>query len=266
LNIYLFELKAQIKSFIAWTFALLFLLFVFMKSIYPIFYDSLDDVLAMLNAFPPEFAAAFGLHIADLFSYGGFFSFTFSYLAILGAIMAASLSVSVFAREKRSNCASFLFTKPRNRGNIYIAKLLSNLTVLVAANLLFIAAAVAVYMISNQDGSLVGKIIFASCGLFFTQLVFLAIGILWATFAKKVRSVSGIATVFGFAGFILSALVEITEEEGLRFVAPLKYFDPIAVFSDGGYETNYVVTAVVVIIICMVLSYYIFCKTDAPAA
>jgi ABC-2 type transport system permease protein len=265
LNIYLFELRAQIKSFIIWTIVLLSALFAFMVGIYPVFYQSLDEVLQMLKGFPPEFAAAFGLNIADFFSYNGFFCFVYSYIAIIGAIMATSLALSTFAREKRSKCVDFLLTKPKNRGNIFCAKLLSNLTILVITNIAFIVTVVIMYRSANEDASLVGKFVLAASGLFFAQLVFLAVGILYATFAKKVRSVSGIATAFGFAGFILSALVGILKEEAIRYIAPLKYFDPIAVFASGGYEGKYVATAVIVIAVSIGLSYVKYCKSDAHA-
>lgn len=264
MNIYLFELKAQIKNFVIWTFVIFLTFYLFMSSIYPIFYDSLDNVLKMLNGFPPGFAAAFGFNISDLFSYGGFLSFSFSYILLVGAIMAVSLAVSTFAREKRSKCADFLLTKPRSRGSIFCAKLLSNLTVLIATNIIFMIAAVMIYEGGNQDG-LFGKFMLSIGGLFFTQLVFLAAGIFFATYAKKVRSVSGISTAFGFAGFILSALYSIFEEENLRLIAPLKYFDPTSVYLTGGFEAKYVATAIVVIVACTILSYVKYCKSDAHA-
>jgi hypothetical protein len=171
LNIYLFELRAQIKSFIIWTIVLLSALFAFMVGIYPVFYQSLDEVLQMLKGFPPEFAAAFGLNIADFFSYNGFFCFVYSYIAIIGAIMATSLALSTFAREKRSKCVDFLLTKPKNRGNIFCAKLLSNLTILVITNIAFIVTVVIMYRSANEDASLVGKFVLAASGLFFAHLI-----------------------------------------------------------------------------------------------
>lgn len=265
MNIYLFELRAQIKNFITWTLVILFSYFIFMYGIYPVFYDSMKAVVQMLSGFPPEFAAAFGFDISAMFSYGGFFGFVFGYIAVIGAIMAVSLSVSTFAREKRSKCADFLLTKPISRGNIFTVKLLSNLTVLVATNIFFVAAVIILFRVSNQDESTIYKFILAACGLFFTQLVFLSLGIFFATIAKRVRSVSGIATAFGFAGFILSALVNILKEEAVRYIAPLKYFDPISVFTAGNFELKYVVTAIVIIAACIGISYVKFCGSDAHA-
>lgn len=265
MNIFLFELKAQIKTFIIWTSVLLLTYTVFFEGIYPIFYDSLEDVLKMLSGFPPEFAAAFGVNITDMFSYSGFFSFCFMYISIIGVIMAITLTVSAFAREKRSKCADFLLTKPIIRRDIFKAKLLSNLVLLIISNIIFTAGAVVLYLSENADGALTGKFIIAASGIFFTQLVFLSVGIFYAVFTKKVRSIAGAATAFGFGAFILSALVNILEEEALFFIAPLKYFEPASVFSSGAYPTKYVIAAVIIFTVLTCLAYIKFCKSDAHA-
>jgi ABC-2 type transport system permease protein len=142
---------------------------------------------------------------------------------------------------------------------------LSALTILFVTNILFIASSIIAYQVNGQEPAGLGKLVWASCSLLFTQLVFMSFGIVFATFARKVRSVSGIATAFGFAGFILTALRSLIDEEAIRFVAPLKYFDPAVVFSNGGYEAKYVVTAAVVTAACLCVSYVKFTKSDTPA-
>jgi len=262
MNVYLFELKLQIKSFLIWTIAIISIVFLFMVGIYPIFFGSMDEVQVMLNNFPEAFKAAFGVGLTDFFSYSGFFSFTFSYIALAGAIMASAHAIMTFAREKRLLCTEFIFTKPKSRESIFTAKLLSSLTVLAATNVLFIISVIVCYFMSSQRNMEISELILASSGLFFTQLVFLSLGMFFAVFAKKIRSISGIATAIGFTGFILSALEGILEEEKIRFVAPLKYFEPTKVFSDGKFELKYVLTACVVVAICVGASYIRYCKRD----
>ncbi len=53
MNIYLFELKAQLKSFLIWTAVIVLALILLMAGMYPVFYESLDDITAMLKNFPP---------------------------------------------------------------------------------------------------------------------------------------------------------------------------------------------------------------------
>lgn len=270
MNIFLFELKAQLKSFVIWSAVIILTLAALMAGLYPVFYDSFDVVTELLKNFPPEFAAAFGLYLDDLFSYGGFFSFSFLYISLMGAIMAVILSVSAFAREKRSKCVDFLLTKPRTRGAVFISKLLSGLLLLAVFNIAFMAVAMLGYgtagdISSSVAGNDPGSFLLAAFSLFPTQLVFYCAGILFAILARRVRSVSGAATAFGFAGFLLSALYGMLEEELLRFVTPLKYFDPAAVITSGSYEAKYAVTGLLIAAACVAVSYIRFFKSDTPA-
>lgn len=265
MNIFRYELRSQLKNFVIWSASLLLLLLVVTAGLFTVFMDSRDAVISMVDNLPPAFSAAFGIYMEQIFTYGGFYSFIYTYIALVGAIMAASISLSVFSREKRSKCVDFLLTKPLSRVRIFTYKLLACLALLTAMNFLYVSAAVLGYRCSGQEPSLTGTFIWACCALFFTQLVFMAFGMFFAVFARKVRSVSGIATALGFGGFILSALHGLLEEEAVRFIAPLKYFEPNSVFSSGGYEVKYAVTAAVVVAACVVLSWVKYVKSDIPA-
>lgn len=262
MSIFLFELKAQIKDTVIWMFSLLAVLFLFMAGMYPVLQGSLDDVLRIIGGFPPEFSAAFGFDITSMFDMGGFYSFAFGYIGLTGAIMAVSFGVSSFSREGRSKCMDFLLTKPVSRERIFISKLLSNLSLLLAVNIVYII--VSCLFLSRQEADM-GTVFGASLALLLTQLVFYAIGIFYAVFAKKVRSVSGIATAFGFGAFILSALVNIIGEDSIRYIAPLKYFDPTELFINGRFETPYAVTGGVIAVLGTLLAFVRFCKRDAHA-
>jgi ABC-2 type transport system permease protein len=265
MNIFAYETRSQLKNFIVWTATILLIFYLFVSALYGVFVESREAVEKTYNGFPPAFAKAFGILIDQIFTYGGFFQFVFTYIALMGAIMASSLGLSVFSREKRSKCVDFLLTKPVSRGRIFILKLLSCLMLIVILNVLFVLISLYGYKGSNAEPIENGRLIWASSALFFTQLVFLSLGMLYAVYVRKVRAVSGIATGFGFAGFILMALVSILREENLRFISPLSYFTPSAVFTAGGYETKYAVTAAVVVAACFILSYLRYCRADTPA-
>ena len=265
MNIFLFELKALRSSFIIWTFSILLVFFALMTGIYPAFLASANDVAKVFSNYPPEFMIAFGFDAASVFSFGGFFTFTYTYLALTGAIMASSLALSTFSREKRSKCVDFLLTKPIKRGSIFFYKFASGFLFLTAMNLLFLGIASLVFRGGRQEADIYSRFLLAAVGLFLTQLVFYALGLTFAVFAKKIRSVSGIATAFGFSAFIISALQGILKEEALRYISPLKYFNPESVFQTGSYETKYALTGAVVFLLCLIISYVKFCRSDAHA-
>lgn len=262
MSIFLFEYKVQLKNMMLWAASLVGVLLLFMLGIYPVFHNSIEDVLQVISGFPPEFAAAFNFDIAAMFDVGGFFSFAFAYISLVGAIMAVSIGVSAFSREKRSKCVDFILTKPVSREQVFLSKLQSCFLSLVSVNVVYIAVC---YMVLSGEAVESGTIFLAALALFLTQLVFLSAGICLAVFLKKVRSVSGIATAIGFGAFILSALLNIMNEEKIRFIAPLKYFDPTELFKSGAFELPYAVMGAAVIIVTLCAAFVWFCKSDTHA-
>ncbi len=265
MNIFLFELKAQRKGFFIWTIALLAIFLAFMNGFYAPFMADRSAVEDALRSLPPAFAAVFGVNLDSFFSYGGFFQFLYTYLSLAGAIMAASIALAVFSREKRSKCVDFLFVKPVGRGQVFLFKLLACLALLAGVNVLFLAVSAFSYLGSGEDSAGLGRALLASSALFFTQLVFLFLGILLAVFARKIRSVSGSAMAVGFAGFLMLSLCALTEEDALRMLSPLDYFRPQTVFSTGSFEGRYVAMAAAVVILCAALSFFRYCSSDTKA-
>jgi len=262
MNILLFELKTELKSFFIWTVSLILTIIVFMYGIYPLFLDSLDSIQKVLVNYPPAFLAAFGFDINTLFSFSGFYIFTFNYLVLIGVIMVIAISVATFSREKRSKCTDFFFTKPVSRKKVFAIKLLADLIILVAANIIFIGIGMFLFLRKNDSETSVTTFLLCLLSLFFTQLVFLGFGIFFATFSKKVRSISGAAITFGFGSFFLSALANITNDEKIKLFSPLKYFDPYSLLNDDFYEPKYIFMAVVLFIACITLSLVKYCKSD----
>lgn len=265
MNLVSFEIKSALRSSIIWVVSLVALFALLMLSVYPLYSDAVDEVTAIMDNFPPEFAAIFGMHLADIFSYGGFYNFAFLYLALVAAIMASSLSMAVFAREKRSKSLDFLLTKPVSRQGIFMKKLLSCFIIITGTNVIYVLCGVFMYWADGEKAYSMGTYILALLGLYFTQIVFMAFGIAYATFARKVRSVSGAATAFGFGAFILSAITNLMEDKNLDFLAPLKYFQPMEVLDHGAYKVALILAAVVVVGACIGASYAKFSKNDIPA-
>ncbi len=263
MNVYLFELKALLKNTLIWTASLLGVLLILMLGIYPLFERSADDILRMLRGFPPQFSALFGLGSFSVFSIGGFFGFSFGYIGLVGAIMAAAIALASFSREKRVKCTDFLLVKPMSRQSIFAAKLAAGAALLLAANTPYIACCLSIFY---RGGVKIKEALPASLSLLLTQAVFFALGALYAVAGRRVRSVSGIAVGFGFSGFLLSALVGILKENAVRFAAPLKYFDPADVFRLGRFDAPYARTGAAVIAACLLVSFVLFCQKDTHAA
>lgn len=259
MNIFKFELKRIWKSSVIWTVFLILFLIVLMSAVYPVFTDSRYDVEQVLKGFPPEFASAFGMYLDDIFSYGGFYSFCFLYVAIMGSVMAASLGIELFSREKRAKCTDFIMTKPVSRSKLFLLKLLVPLSVLVIMNILYTAS---LFFLCGTDGNPVSNVILAGSALFFTQLVILSIGTFIAVFLKKIRSVSGGAMAIAMGAFVLTALNNVLEDEALRYISVYKYFDVYLAFKEGSFEAPFVITAALITVILFIAAYLKYCRSD----
>ncbi|MCE5189168.1 MAG: ABC transporter permease subunit [Eubacteriales bacterium] len=265
MNVFRFELRRAWVGAAVWTLVILGLLGGLIIGALPAFLDSRAGVEAMLGSFPPAFAAAFGLEMDNLFSFGGFYTFGFLYYSLFGAILVAGIGLDLFSREKREKCMDFLLTKPRRRSRLFGEKLLAALTLMFCSNALFVAESLALYRAYAPAPLQMGYALLAAVSLFFTELVMFSIAVFAAVFARRIRSVSGTATAIGFAGFLLSALHSLLEEAALRYITPYQYFDVGKAFFEGRFETPYVLTAAVVTLALLALSYWKYTRADIPA-
>ena len=265
MNVFRFELRRVWVGAAVWTLVILGLSGGLIIGALPAFLESRAGVESMLSSFPPAFAAAFGLQLDNLFSFGGFYSFGFLYYSLFGAIMAAAIGLDLFSREKREKCMDFLLTKPRTRSRLFGEKLLAALLLLLASNTLFIAESLALYRAYAPAPLEIGRALLAASSLGLTELVMLAIAIFTAVFLRKIRSVSGMATAIGFAGFLLSALNSLLEEESVRYVTLFKYFDVEKAFFEGAFEPKYALTGATLTVLLLIAAYMRYTRADIPA-
>ena len=265
MNVFRFELRRAWVGVAIWTLIILGLLGGLIIGALPAFLESRAGVEAMMSNFPPAFAAAFGLQLDNLFSFGGFYAFGFLYNSLFGGIMAAAVGLDLFSREKREKCMDFLLTKPRARGKLFGEKMLAALALLLGSNLLFIIESLALYRAYAPAPLMMGRALLAASSLLFTELVVFSIAVAVAVFARKVRSVSGMATAIGIGGFLLSALHSLLEEEALRYITIYKYFDVSKAFFEGRFDAPYVAMAAALSLLCLGAAWLKYTRSDIPA-
>jgi len=264
MNMFIHEMKAYRKSTIIWTCSLVGIIVLFL-SIYPSFAKEADVFKELMEGFPEPVRKAFGLSVDSMSSMVGFYSYTFLYITLCGAIQAMNLGTSILSKEVREKTADFLLTKPVTRSQIITSKLLAALTSLVITNIVYLT--VASFMASAvkvEDYSY--KIFFmVSITLFFVQLIFLALGVIVSVLSRKIKSVLPISlgTVFGF--FIAGMLASIIGDEAVRYITPFKYFDTNYIIKNSSYEARFIILEVVFIVVAITASYYVYCKKDIHA-
>ncbi|CAM3827922.1 ABC transporter permease subunit [Mesobacillus zeae] len=262
MNIYRHELKAYRKSTIIWTFSLIGLTALFL-SMFPSISKDAEQFGKLLEGYPEAVRKAIGLELDTFFSFLGFYSYTFLYITLAGAIQAMNLGLSVFSKEMREKTADFLLTKPVTREKVFLSKLLAALTSLLVTNVAFFAASFLISSrITTEDYS--GKaFLLISLTLLFIQLIFLALGLFISVFARQLKNITAVSfgTVFGF--FLLGMLSSTSGSDGaMRLLSPFKYFDTAYIIRHGEYEWRYILAASIIVLVSAAMGLIIFKKKD----
>ncbi len=262
MNIIKFEIKRQWLTLSLWTLLFVAVMLALFIGVYPLFRESLKDIMSVISSMPEEFLKAFSVDLNTMVDFSGFYEFSYAYLSLMGAIMAASFGLAIFAREKKVKCTDFLFTKPCSRQSIFISKYSTGLMLIIIFNVLYIA--ISCFYGVKYDNSL-NTMLLASSMMFLTQLFFYHTAILVAIYLKKIRSVSNTATLLGFAGFIIVALNNVLEIEGLQYLSPLKYFDPIRFFGGVVSDWSVMIVGCVLLVLFIVIAFIRYVKQDVKA-
>ncbi|WP_028543746.1 ABC transporter permease subunit [Paenibacillus taiwanensis] len=261
MNMYSYELKAYRSFTLIWTAALVALA-AFMLSMFPTFTHDAESFKSLLRSMPESVLHAVGIQIESITSLLGFYSYTFMYVTLCGAIQAMTLGVSIISREWRDKTADFLLTKPVARSSILTAKLLAACTLLVLTNLIYLCAASTLALLVSAASFDLTVLLLVSVTLFFVQIIFFSLGMLLAVLAPKIRAVLSISlgVVFGF--FLIGILGASTGADKLRILTPFKYYDAAYIVRHAGYEVSYLWMGLVVAVTSIIVSYIVFMRRD----
>lgn len=264
MNMFLHELKAYRKSTIIWTCSLVALV-VFFLSMYPTFSKEVDAFKKLMEGFPEPVRKALGLSVESMSSILGFYSYTFLYLTLCGAIQAMNLGTSIISKEVQGKTADFLLTKPVTRKKIMTSKLIAALTCLLITNVVYLlVASIMASIVKTGDYSY--KIFFMlSITLFFVQLMFLSLGVIISVVVSKIKSVLPISLGTVFTFFIIGMFSSTTGDDALRYITPFKYFDTSYIMKNSSYEVSFIIIEIIFIIIAISASYFVYDKKDVHA-
>lgn len=264
MNMFKHELKANGKSTLIWTISIV-LVTIFFFSMYPTFSKEAESLRKMFEGFPEALLKAINFDINNFTSILGFYSYTFVYISLIGAIQAMNLGVGLVSKEIREKTADFLLTKPVTRQQVMTAKISAAVTSILITNLAFIITVLGVSsVVADTDYS--QKLFFLiTLSLLFIQIIFFAIGLVISVAVQKIKSVLPISlgTVFGF--FVINSFAKSFDDEKLSYLSPFHYFDSLYILQHEAYKTSYVIIGVVIVLISVLASYFIYIKKDIHA-
>ena len=214
--------------------------------------DSLDEMARTVGQFSRLIMIMFGVK-GDLTTALGWYACIYFWEGLLAFAYAISLGLSCVAREKKFGTSEYLFTKPVERKTIVLAKVIVS-----AVNLLVFALFSGVcnyFTIVLPLGGLdqPGAVLSTTMGMFFTQLLFFALGLLFASLFMSYKAAVRTGTISMLAAYALAFTAEYTENQILDYLTPLRYYDVYEVALNGVY-LSYIVLTVLIVGACVMVS------------
>lgn len=216
MNVYKFELLSVKKSLVTWCIILVGVYYFLISGIYPMFADGMKMVEELIAYMPSEYLLVFGLDVNTMAGYSGFYSFAYIYVALVAGLMATSITVNIFGKEKTSHAGEFLFSKPVKREGLFKAKLLAVITGILIFNV--IATVISLFCFYKY-GALDFNAILATLSITLSQFIFMGIGICISTFIPKIRTTTTITATVGLLAFTVEVFINALRIRCLDFYA-----------------------------------------------
>ena len=264
-NIYAHEFRTRLRSVIIWSLAVTAIVF-FYFSFFSVFADQAALMNQMLERFPPQLRAAFGMDKMDLSTVLGFYSFIFLFVQLCLAIQAGNYGFGLVSIEESELTADFLLSKPVSRTQVLTSKLLAALTSLTITNaVVWVSSYVSIAVFRGDREYDPRTLLLLLLSIVIFQLFFLSVGLVVSMLVKRVRSVTPYSLGLGFGAYVLSAFSGILGDVKLELITPFKHLDPARIVRDGAYDTPLVLINVTVSLIAVAVSYWLYARRDIPA-
>jgi len=261
MNIFVRELKANLKSLLIW--GGIVILFVMVGvSKFSAYYDN-PEMLAVLDDMPTAMVSAFNLKAFNLTTVSGFFGVMFSYYALLLSIAAAMWGSDIISKEERDKTVEFSLTLPVTRSRLVTAKTLAALVNCIGLLLITWGASLVGAASYQPDSGFYLFLFLCMLALFFLQLIFLAVGIFLGCAVKQYRRASSVAVSLLLGTYFLSIVIGLNENlDFLKYLSPFKYFDAGVLLHESRIDVASVGLSLAIILVSMVGAYLTYARRD----
>lgn len=261
MNIFLRELRANLKSLLIWS-AIIVLFSVVGFSKFSAFYGN-PELLAMLDSYPPEMIAAFGMNTFNLTTVTGFYGIMIMYFGLILSIAAAMWGSDIISKEERDRTVEFSLTLPVTRTRLVTAKAAAAAVNCVI--LLLVTWGITLVGAQNYetDSEFYDFVAISMLTFFLLQLIFLALGIFLGCAMKRHKRAGSLAMTILLSTYFASILVGLNENlKFLRYLSPFKYFDAVMMLKENQVEVTFVLLSIALVIMFLAGAYLSYQKRD----
>ncbi len=260
MNIYLREIRANLKAIIIWCTSVALLIAMGMSEFSSV--KGTTSMSEMLNSFPDSLKAIMGGGAFNPDTALGYFSVLYLYIVLIVTIHAAMLGAGIISKEESDKTVEFLMTKPVSRYRIITAKMLASLTNILILNIVTLLASFALFG-TQSDEPIYDDLFTLMLGMFLLQLLFLALGAFLAGLRNNAKFAIGVATGILLTTFFLSIVVDINKKiKFIKYFTPFKYFDAKTLLIDDGFNPLLVIMTLAITAGLTYLTYLFYDRRD----
>ena len=261
MNIFLRELKANLKSLLIWCgIDALLIMIAVMK--YAAFAGS-PEMVAIIDSMPAGLLDALNMRAFNLTTLSGFYGVMFVYFGLMGAMAAAIWGSDMISKEERDKTVEFALVLPVSRSRVITAKALAaliNCVVFVLATWGISVVAVQKY---NPDQAFYNFLNLEMQGLFAIEMIFLAVGLLLGCAMKRYKAAGSTAVAIILVTYFMSVISTMQENlDFLKYFTPFRYFDAGELFRSGQIDLKFLLTTAGIIIVSVIAAYLVYNKRD----
>jgi ABC-2 type transport system permease protein len=261
MNIFLRELKANLKSLLIWSGIIILLIFMTVAK-YSAFAGD-PEMLKMLDSMPPALLDALSMRGFNLTTISGFYGVMFVYFGLMAAIAAAMWGSDSISKEERDKTVEFSLVLPVTRSRVITAKGLAALVNCIAFVLITWVVSLVAVRSFNPDQAFYNFLALEMEAMFVVELIFLAIGLLLGCAMKQYRLSGSTAVAIILATYFMSIMAVMNEKlDFLKYFTPFKYFDARELFRTGRMDVTYLLLSAAIIVVSVIAAYWIYNRRD----
>ncbi len=261
MNIFLRELKANLKSLLIWSAIIILLIFMAVTKFSAFAGD--PEMLKMLDSMPPALLDALSMRAFNLTTLSGFYGIMFIYFGLMGAIAAAMWGSDIISKEERDKTVEFSLVLPVSRSRVITAKALAALVNCFAFVLITWVVSLVGVRSYNPDQAFHDFLALEMQAMLAIELIFLAIGLLLGCAMKQYKLSGSTAVAIILVTYFMSIISVMQENlDFLKYFTPFKYFDAGELFRSGKMDITYLLLSAAIIVVCVAAAYWIYSKRD----
>jgi ABC-2 type transport system permease protein len=261
LNIFIHEVKANLKSLLIWSGILALLIMIAVAKFSAFAGD--PSMLAILDTMPPAFLDALSMRAFDLTTIAGFYGVMAVYFGLMAAIAAAMWGSEIISKEERDKTVEFSLVLPVSRNRVITAKALAALVNCIGFVLITWVVSMVAVRPYAPDQAFYNFLGLEMLAMLVIELIFLAIGLLLGCAMKQYKHSGSTAVAIILTAYILSVLSNMQADlDFLKYFTPFRYFTASDLMHKGALDAGYLLLSAVIIAASLIWAYWVYNKRD----